>query len=73
MKIFSEKIWKRHTNSLSAWTRIMVFFLIPIAVWFQNLYFIMGLLIFFTINPILFSEQKNKNNWMSKSILGEEL
>jgi len=31
------------------------------------------LLAFFVVNPILFSEPKNKDNWMSKSILGEEL
>ena len=31
------------------------------------------LLIFFAINPVLFPEPKNKNSWMSKSILGEEL
>ena len=73
MRIFSEKIWKRHTNPLSGWTRVMAFFLIPILVWFQNWYLLIGLLIFFAINPILFPEPKSKNNWMSKSILGEEL
>jgi len=73
MKIFSKKIWKRHTNPLSGWTRVMAFFLIPILIWFQNWYLLIGLLIFFAINPILFPEPKSKNNWMSKSILGEEL
>ena len=73
MKIFSQKIWKRHNNPLSGWTRVMAFFLIPILIWFQNWYLLIGLLIFFAINPILFPEPKSKNNWMSKSILGEEL
>ena len=73
MKIFSEKIWKRHTNPLSGWTRVTAFLLIPIPFWFQNWYLLIGLLVFFAINPLLFTEPKSKNNWMSKSILGEEL
>jgi len=73
MKIFSEKIWRRHTNPLSGWTRVVAFFLIPIPIWIQNWYLLAGLLVFFAVNPILFPEPKNKNNWMSKSILGEEL
>jgi len=73
MKIFSEKIWKRHTNPLSGWTRVIAFFLIPIPIWNQNWYLLIALLSFFLINPILFPEPKNKSNWMSKSILGEEL
>ena len=73
MKIFSEKIWRRHTNPLSGWTRVVAFFLIPISLWYQNWYYLIILLVFFAINPILFPEPKNKDNWMSKSILGEEL
>ena len=73
MEIFNEKIWKRHTNPLSGWTRVIAFFFFPIPFWFQNWYLLIGLLIFFAINPILFPEPKSKNNWMSKSILGEEL
>jgi len=73
MKIFSEKIWKRHTNPLSGWSRVIAFFLIPIPIWFQNWFILAILLIFFVINPVLFPEPKSKNNWMSKSILGEEL
>lgn len=73
MKIFSEKIWLRHTNPLSGWTRVIAFFLIPIPVWFQDWYALLVLIVFFAVNPILFPEPKNKNNWMSKSILGEEL
>ena len=73
MGILSKKIWKRHTNPLSGWTRVLAFFLIPIPIWFQNWYLLIGLLIFFAINPILFPEPKSKNNWMSKAILGEEL
>jgi hypothetical protein len=73
MAIFSKKTWKRHTNPLSGWTRVLAFFLIPIPIWFQNWYSLIGLLAFFAINPILFPEPKSKSNWMSKSILGEEL
>ena len=73
MEIFNEKIWKRHTNPLSGWTRVIAFYLIPVSVWFQNWFLLIGLLIFFAINPIIFPVPKNKDNWMSKSILGEEL
>jgi len=73
MKIFSEKIWRRHTNPLSGWTRVVAFFLIPIPIWYQSWYYLIILLVFFAINPLLFPEPKSKNNWMSKSILGEEL
>ena len=73
MKIFNEKIWRRHTNPLSGWTRIIAFFLIPFPIWTQDWYLLFVLLVFFAVNPILFPEPKSKNNWMSKSILGEEM
>lgn len=45
----------------------------PVPIWLQNWYLLLLLLAFFAINPVLFPEPKNKENWMSKSILGEEL
>jgi len=73
MQLFSKKIWRRHTNPLSGWSRIIAFFVFPLPIWYHNWFGLGALLLFFAINPILFSIPKNTNSWMSKSILGEEL
>ncbi|MBN4065835.1 hypothetical protein JYT51_00715 [Candidatus Amoebophilus asiaticus] len=73
MAILSKKVWKKHTNPWSGWTRILGFYFIPVAIWYHNWYFLAGLIVFFAVNPFLFPEPKSKDNWMSKSILGEEV
>ncbi len=73
MAILSKRIWRKHANPWSGWTRVLGLYMIPIALWYHNWYFLGVLIVFFVVNPILFPETKSKNSWMSKSILGEEM
>ncbi len=73
MKVFNKSTWKRHANPWSGWTRVCAFFLFPIPFWFQSWTGLGLLLLFFVINPLIFNEPKSTNNWMSKSIQGEEI
>lgn len=71
MKVFDSNTWKKHSNPWSGWTRILAFFLFPFPIWFQSWWWLAVLLLFFAINPFIFSEPKSNNNWMSHAILGE--
>ena len=73
MAILSKRIWRKHANPWSGWTRVLGLYFIPIALWYHNWYLLGGLILFFVVNPMLFPESKSKNSWMSKSILGEEM
>jgi len=63
--------WKRHANPISGWSRVFTAPFIFLIVWFHLWYLLIPLVIWVVINPILFPEAKNLDNWASKSVLGE--
>ena len=73
MKVFNKRIWKKHANPWSGWTRVIAFLLFPVPIWYHSWIGLGIVLFFFAINPFLFAEPKSTDNWMSKSILGEEM
>lgn len=73
MSVLSKKSWEKHSNPWSGWTRIISLPLLFIAIWYHNLYALFAVLVWFAINPFIFPKPKSTDNWMSKSIFGEQL
>ena len=84
--VFLEKLmgmndatWKRHTNPWSGWTRVAILPLFTLAIWsrvwfgYYCLLAIAAVLIWVWINPRIFPEPKNIDNWMSRGVLGERI
>lgn len=85
MVIQSEKTWRRHANPWSGFTRMITYPLLFIPIWFFQefledpthcwypLIAMIAVIIWFAINPRIFPEPKNTDNWFSKGVLGEKL
>ena len=75
----SDKVWSRHTNPLSVWTRIASTPIPFVILWFRSelswvVWPLLGAsVLWFWINPRMFPEPRKKDGWTSRSILGEQL
>ncbi len=75
----TEKVWSRHTNPLSVWTRIASTPIPFVILWFRSelswgVWPLLGAsVLWFWINPRMFPEPHKKDGWTSRSILGEQL
>ena len=86
MKILSklmsmdERTWRRHSSPYSVWTRVLTGLpLILFSVWLikplgtNSLFVIIPSFFWMWLNPRLFSEPKDTNNWASKITFGERI
>lgn len=73
MAILSKKTWRKHTNPWSGWTRLASYPLLFAAIWYHNWIALVVVAIWFIVNPFIFPEPKSTDNWMSKSVLGEQI
>ncbi len=70
--------WNRHANPWSFWTRFATLPFLILAIWSRvwfgwvSLVFIVILLIWLWINPVLFKKQKNIDSWASRAVSGEK-
>jgi len=77
--MMKDKVWKRHVNPLSVWTRYIVLPLLTVALWsriFIGWYALIpvGLLILWSfVNPNAFPIPKSTKYWASKAVLGERV
>ena len=75
----NEKIWMRHANPLSGWTRLwtapFLFFSLWGYFWFgwKSLIFFAVLCLWLWINPRIFPKPKSAGAWMTKGVLGERV
>lgn len=71
--------WRKHANPMSGWTRLASLPLLTLALWSRvwlGVYAIglIGLvLLWIWLNPRLFAEPSNTDNWMSQGVLGERV
>ncbi|MFC3095715.1 DUF6653 family protein [Alteromonas sediminis] len=75
----SNETWKKHGNPASVFSRLLVFPLLILTIWWREtlaeffwVIFIV-LLVFLFLSTRLFPAPKNNKSWASKSILGEKL
>lgn len=73
MAFLSDKTWERHANPWSGWTRVVSMPLLMLGLYFQNIWILIGVVLWTIINPMLFPKPKSTQNWMSKGVLGEKL
>ena len=73
MSILSKSTWKKHANPLSGWSRLLSYPLLFVALWYHNWIALAAVAVWFIVNPVIFPEPKSIDNWMSKSVLGEQL
>ncbi|SHH26488.1 DUF6653 family protein [Marivita hallyeonensis] len=74
----SDAVWRRHANSLSAWTRILSGLpLIALAIWSRvwigwgALIVLAAVAVWIWLNPRVFPEPRNFDAWTSRAVLGE--
>ncbi|CAA9466253.1 MAG: hypothetical protein AVDCRST_MAG28-4115 [uncultured Rubrobacteraceae bacterium] len=73
MAILSEKTWKRHSNPLSVWSRILSYPLVYLPFWYRSWKQGAAVAAWFAVNPVLFPEPESDESWATRGVLGEEL
>ena len=73
MANFGKKIWKRHSNPLSVWTRILSHPLVYVPFWNRRWKQGAGVAAWFAFDPVLFPEPEDDESWATRGVLGEEL
>jgi len=80
-KVFSmsDKVWERHANPLSVWTRYSALPILVFAFWSRvwlgwwSVVCVAAALFWVWLNPRLFRKPKSTNHWASKAVMGERI
>jgi hypothetical protein len=67
-----KRAWKRHSNPLSGWTRLLSHPLVYVPFWNRSWKQGAAVAAWFAVNPVLFPESKSDKSWMTRGVLGEE-
>ncbi|MBP9757306.1 MAG: hypothetical protein KBD06_01780 [Candidatus Pacebacteria bacterium] len=73
MTILSEKVWERHANPWSGWSRVVSMPVIAVGLYLHNVWILGAAVVWLFVNPVLFPKPRSVDNWMSKGVLGEQL
>lgn len=74
-----DRVWRRHANPLSGWSRMTVLPLLCLAVWSRvwlnwgALVPLSAVLVWVWLNPRIFPEPSKFDAWMSRGVLGERV
>jgi hypothetical protein len=74
-----ERVWERHANPWSVWTRFAAFPLLLLALWSMHwigwycLVPISLLAVWFWLNPRIFPPPASTQSWASRAVLGERV
>lgn len=74
-----DRVWLRHANPLSGWTRMAILPLFVLAIWSRvwlgwwAVLPVACVLAFVWINPRLFPQPAHFESWMSRGVLGERV
>jgi hypothetical protein len=75
----SPRVWARHANPLSGWTRLPILPLLTAVIYFRAelgwLYLpaLFAVILWTWVNPRAFPPPLSTQNWMSKAVLGERV
>ncbi|KTG10510.1 hypothetical protein AUR64_11285 [Haloprofundus marisrubri] len=67
-----DTFWRRHSNPWSAGTRFAVTPVLMYAIYHRKWRLLAAAVTFTVVNPVLFREPKNTDNWFSEVVLAEE-
>ena len=73
MAILSDRMWERHTNPWSGWTRVLIMPVLAYGLYTHNWWVLVGTAIWAVINPMVFPKSDRIDNWMSKGVIGERI
>lgn len=73
MAILSDKVWERHANPWSGWTRVLSMPALAAGLYLHSFWILGAIVIWLIVNPMLFPKPTSVDNWMSKGVLGEKL
>jgi hypothetical protein len=66
-------IFRHHSNPWSAWTRLFSAPLMFVPIWNRSWREGAIVVVWLTVNPIVFREPKNDKVWATRAMLGEEM
>ena len=73
------RVWERHANPWSVWTRVAAFPLLVLAVWSRawlgwwSLAPVGAMIVFLWLNPRLFPPPRSTRSWAARAVLGERV
>lgn len=73
------RVWERHANPWSVWTRVAAFPLLVLAIWSRAwlgwwaLAPVAAMIVFLWLNPRLFPPPASTRSWASRAVLGERV
>jgi len=70
---FLKRVWKRHSNPWSVWTRILIYPLVYVPFWNRSWRQGAAVASWFAANPVLFPEPEGDESWATRGVLGEQL
>jgi hypothetical protein len=71
--LMSEFLWSRHANPWSVWTAVAAFPLLVLALYRRSRSLLGGVLLFVTLNPLLFRPPSDDRAWATRVVLGEQV
>ncbi len=72
MAFLPDKVWQRHANPWSGWTRVLTMPLLAAGLYYQNMWILGAAILWLIVNPWIFPKPERTDNWMSKGVLGEQ-
>jgi hypothetical protein len=73
MAILNDKVWDRHANPWSGWTRVLAMPLLGLGLYLHSSWIIGLTIVWLVLNPFVFPRPKRVDNWMSRGVIGERL
>lgn len=68
---FEDRLWARHSNSWSGWTRVPSGAVIVYAMYRRNWRLLGAAFVWVAMNPFLFSPPETEDAWMTRAVLAE--
>ena len=72
-KRLTRKVFERHANPWSAWTRLLSIPLVLVPFWTRSRKHAALVGTWMVLNPIVFPKPKNDSAWATRAMLGEEM
>ena len=73
LKRLTRKVFERHSNPRSAWTRLLSTPLVLVPFWTRSWKHASLVGTWMVLNPIVFPKPKNDSSWATRAMLGEEM
>jgi hypothetical protein len=66
--IHTGRIWKRHSNPWSGWTRILIYPLVYLPFWNRRWKQGVAVAAWFAANPLIFPAPEDDSSWATRSV-----